>query len=142
MAQQTEKKISKVNDSLEDIAEYEDIISKKMKEMNQFVAKLQDNKKVMKDLIEDQRRKETLLGVVEEKIKKDLNDNWAVVAEAIQTILRREGFPNPYEALKELTRTNATINQEAIHQFIDSLEIEDRIKIQLKTITPFNYNGI
>ncbi|MDA8871066.1 adenylosuccinate lyase [Flavobacteriaceae bacterium] len=76
------------------------------------------------------------------KIEADLNNNWAVIAEAIQTILRKEGFPNPYEALKELTRTNATINQEAIHQFIDSLEIEDRIKIQLKTITPFNYNGI
>ena len=76
------------------------------------------------------------------KIEADLNDNWAVVAEAIQTILRKEGYPNPYEALKELTRTNVTINREAIHQFIDTLKIEERVKIQLKTITPFNYNGI
>jgi len=76
------------------------------------------------------------------KIEADLNDNWAVVAEAIQTILRKEGYPNPYEALKELTRTNVTINRETIHQFIDTLKIEERVKIQLKTITPFNYNGI
>jgi len=76
------------------------------------------------------------------KIEADLNDNWAVVAEAIQTILRKEGYPNPYEDLKELTRTNVTINREAIHQFIDTLKIEERVKIQLKTITPFNYNGI
>ena len=76
------------------------------------------------------------------KIEADLNDNWAVVAEAIQTILRKEGYPNPYEALKELTRTNVAINREAIHQFIDTLKIEERVKIQLKTITPFNYNGI
>ena len=76
------------------------------------------------------------------KIEADLNDNWAVVAEAIQTILRKEGYPNPYEALKELTRTNVTINREAIHQFIDTLKIEERVKIQLKTITPINYNGI
>ncbi|MDA0793660.1 MAG: adenylosuccinate lyase [Bacteroidetes bacterium] len=76
------------------------------------------------------------------KIEADLNDNWAVVAEAIQTILRKEGYPNPYEALKELTRTNVTINREAIHQFIDTLKIVERVKIQLKTITPFNYNGI
>ena len=76
------------------------------------------------------------------KIEAYLNDNWAVVAEAIQTILRKEGYPNPYEALKELTRTNVTINREAIHQFIDTLKIEERVKIQLKTITPFNYNGI
>jgi adenylosuccinate lyase len=76
------------------------------------------------------------------KIEDDLNANWAVVAEAIQTILRKEGFPNPYEALKELTRTNATINREAIHQFIASLEIDERLKTQLKTITPFNYTGL
>ena len=76
------------------------------------------------------------------KIEDDLNANWAVVAEAIQTILRKEGFPNPYEALKELTRTNATINREAIHQFIANLEIDERLKIQLKTITPFNYTGL
>ena len=78
----------------------------------------------------------------EEKIKTDLENNWAVVAEAIQTILRREGYPNPYEALKELTRTNKIINQEAIHRFVDQLEIDSKIKAELKTITPFNYTGI
>lgn len=78
----------------------------------------------------------------EEKIKTDLENNWAVVAEAIQTILRREGYPNPYEALKELTRTNDIINQEAIHRFVDQLEIDSKVKAELKTITPFNYTGI
>jgi adenylosuccinate lyase len=78
----------------------------------------------------------------EDKIKTDLENNWAVVAEAIQTILRREGYPNPYEALKELTRTNDIINQEAIHRFIDQLEIDSKIKAELKTITPFNYTGL
>tara|TARA_B100001059_G_C17774551_1_gene550447 strand:+ start:112 stop:1455 length:1344 start_codon:yes stop_codon:yes gene_type:complete len=76
------------------------------------------------------------------KVEDDLNANWVVVAEAIQTILRKEGFPNPYEALKELTRTNAKINREVIHQFIDKLEINNEVKTQLKTITPFNYIGI
>ena len=78
----------------------------------------------------------------EQKINDDLENNWAVVAEAIQTILRREGYPNPYEALKELTRTNAQINQEVIHQFIDGLAIDTKIKSELKTISPFNYTGI
>ena len=76
------------------------------------------------------------------KVEDDLNANWVVVAEAIQTVLRKEGFPNPYEALKELTRTNAKINREVIHQFIDKLEINKEVKTQLKTITPFNYIGI
>ena len=78
----------------------------------------------------------------EEKINADLERNWAVVAEAIQTILRREGFANPYEALKELTRTNEVINQASIHSFIDQLEIDSKIKAELKIITPFNYTGI
>lgn len=78
----------------------------------------------------------------EDKIKADLENNWAVVAEAIQTILRREGYPNPYEALKELTRTNNVINQEAIHRFVDQLEIDSKIKAELKTISPFNYTGL
>ena len=78
----------------------------------------------------------------EDKIKADLENNWAVVAEAIQTILRREGYPNPYEALKELTRTTELINQEAIHRFVDQLEIDSKVKAELKTITPFNYTGI
>ena len=76
------------------------------------------------------------------KIEDDLNANWAVIAEAIQTVLRKEGYPNPYEALKELTRTNATINREVIQQFIEQLDVEDQVKSQLKTITPFNYTGI
>ena len=78
----------------------------------------------------------------EQKINADLEANWSVVAEAIQTILRREGFPNPYEALKKLTRTNTEINQESIHAFIDELDIDTKIKAELKTITPFNYTGI
>ena len=72
------------------------------------------------------------------KIEDDLNSNWAVVAEAIQTILRKEGYPNPYEALKEFTRTNDSINHDLIQQFIDKLDVEEDIKIKLKTITPFN----
>ena len=76
------------------------------------------------------------------KIDEDLSSNWAVVAEAIQTILRREGYPNPYEALKGLTRTNQEINQESLHNFIDELEIDTKIKVELKKITPFNYTGI
>ena len=76
------------------------------------------------------------------KIEEDLSSNWAVVAEAIQTILRREGYPNPYEALKRLTRTNQEINQEAFHSFIDNLEIDTKVKVELKKISPFNYTGI
>ena len=76
------------------------------------------------------------------KIESDLNDNWAVIAEAIQTILRREAYPNPYEALKKLTRKNSIVNQKTIHEFIEKLEINNEIKIELKKITPFNYTGI
>ena len=78
----------------------------------------------------------------ESKFATDLENNWAVVAEAIQTILRREGYPNPYEALKGLTRTNETINQNSISNFIDTLEVSDAIKNELKAITPSNYTGI
>ncbi len=72
----------------------------------------------------------------------DLEDNWAVVAEAIQTVLRRENYPNPYEALKELTRTNSKINAQRIADFIEGLNVSATVKEQLKTITPFNYTGI
>ncbi|NJX16615.1 adenylosuccinate lyase [Tamlana crocina] len=78
----------------------------------------------------------------EAKFAEDLENNWAVVAEAIQTILRREGYPNPYEALKGLTRTNSKINQESISNFIDTLEVSNTIKEELKRITPSNYTGI
>ena len=78
----------------------------------------------------------------EANIAADLERNWAVVAEAIQTILRREGYPNPYEALKELTRTNSVINAESIASFIDTLNVNDTIKAELKAITPSNYTGI
>ncbi|GMN09183.1 adenylosuccinate lyase [Croceitalea sp. MTPC9] len=77
-----------------------------------------------------------------EKFEQDLENNWAVVAEAIQTILRREGYPNPYEALKGLTRTNEKINQASIASFIETLEVSDGIKLELKEITPSNYTGI
>ncbi|MFK8289353.1 adenylosuccinate lyase [Capnocytophaga canimorsus] len=76
------------------------------------------------------------------KIDADLEENWAVVAEAIQTILRREGYPNPYEALKGLTRTNDKINKETISAFIKTLSVSDTIKQELKAITPQNYTGI
>jgi adenylosuccinate lyase len=78
----------------------------------------------------------------EEKIKADLENNWVVVAEAIQTVLRRENYPKPYEALKDLTRQNHKIDQKAIHQFIDGLNVSDAIKNELKQISPFNYTGI
>ncbi len=80
--------------------------------------------------------------VNKEVILKDLENNWAVVAEAIQTILRRENYPNPYEALKELTRTNEKITQDSIQQFINTLNISDTVKEELKAITPFNFTGI
>ncbi|WP_396211667.1 adenylosuccinate lyase [Flavobacterium sp.] len=78
----------------------------------------------------------------EVKFAEDLEKNWAVVAEAIQTILRREGYPNPYEALKDLTRTNAVINKEAIHNFIQTLKVSDEIKVELMQISPSNYLGV
>jgi adenylosuccinate lyase len=78
----------------------------------------------------------------ETKFAEDLENNWAVVAEAIQTILRREGYPNPYEALKGLTRTNEKINQNSISNFIDTLAVSNAIKTELKQITPANYTGI
>ena len=78
----------------------------------------------------------------EDKIREDLQDHWAVVAEAIQTILRREGYPNPYEALKALTRTNTTITAETISSFIDTLEVSEDVKAELKVITPENYTGV
>ncbi len=78
----------------------------------------------------------------EQKIKEDLDNNWAVVAEAIQTILRRENYPQPYEALKELTRNNTVLNKDTIHTFIDSLKISAAIKKELKKIAPHNYIGV
>lgn len=78
----------------------------------------------------------------EAKLDADLENNWAVVAEAIQTILRREAYPNPYEALKGLTRTNEAINKKSISEFIDGLDISEDIKQELKAITPQNYTGI
>ena len=77
-----------------------------------------------------------------DKFAEDLDKNWAVVAEAIQTILRREAYPNPYEALKDLTRTNTVIDKNAIHSFINTLNVSDAIKAELLNITPANYLGI
>ena len=76
------------------------------------------------------------------KINKDVEDNWIVVSEAIQTILRREGYSNPYEIMKELTRSNERINKNSLHEFIDKLDIDDNIKNELKQISPYNYTGI
>ena len=82
------------------------------------------------------------LKINEEKIYSDLENNWSVVAEAIQTILRRENFSNPYEVLKGLTRTNNHITKNTIHKFLDTLELNETLKKELKSITPFNYTGI
>ncbi|MBL4669325.1 MAG: adenylosuccinate lyase [Flavobacteriales bacterium] len=78
----------------------------------------------------------------EDKIRLDLENNWVVAAEAIQTVLRREGYPKPYEALKELTRTNEKITGASISNFIDGLNVSDEIKTELKQITPFNFTGV
>jgi adenylosuccinate lyase len=78
----------------------------------------------------------------ESAIHRDLDNNWAVVAEAIQTILRKEGYPNPYEALKALTRKNDKVTQASLAEFIDGLSLRDEIKAKLKELTPFNYTGI
>ena len=78
----------------------------------------------------------------EEKLQEDLNNTWAVVAEAIQTILRREAYPHPYEALKALTRTNQHMTEETIHEFIQGLNVSESVKAELMAITPSNYTGI
>ena len=78
----------------------------------------------------------------EEKLQADLDNTWAVVAEAIQTILRREAYPNPYEALKALTRTNEKMTEETIHTFIQGLDVSDAIKEELMAITPSTYTGM
>lgn len=78
----------------------------------------------------------------EAAIQQDLENNWAVVAEAIQTILRREGYPKPYEALRDLTRTNEVMNQETLHKFIDTLNVSETVRAEIKNISPFNYVGI
>ena len=76
------------------------------------------------------------------KLNQDLENIWAVVAEAIQTILRREAYPNPYEALKALTRTNERMTEESIHQFIQGLNVNEEVKKELLAITPQNYTGL
>ena len=78
----------------------------------------------------------------EHKISEDLDNTWAVVAEAIQTVLRREAYPHPYEALKALTRTNKTMTEETIHEFIKTLNVSDAVKAELMAITPHSYTGI
>ena len=78
----------------------------------------------------------------EEKLHEDLENTWAVVAEAIQTILRREAYPNPYETLKALTRTNKKMDEQTIHEFIQTLEVSDEVKQELMAITPWNYTGV
>jgi hypothetical protein len=85
---------------------------------------------------------EKMLIDVEVKLNTDLDNNWAVVAEAIQTVLRRENYPQPYEALKELTRGKNAIDKKAIHEFISKLKISAALKAELKNITPYNYTGI
>jgi adenylosuccinate lyase len=78
----------------------------------------------------------------EAAIEADLENNWAVVAEAIQTILRSINFPKPYEALKGLTRKNEKVTQKTVHEFIDTLEVDEAMKTRLKAISPSNYTGI
>jgi adenylosuccinate lyase len=81
------------------------------------------------------------LEINEAKIKADLENNWAVVAEAIQTVLRRENYPKPYEALKALTRTGQPMNEQTIHEFIKTLNVSEQVKNELLEITPFNFTG-
>jgi adenylosuccinate lyase len=78
----------------------------------------------------------------EQRIQSDLDNTWAVVAEAIQTILRREAYPNPYEALKALTRTNERMTEQTIHNFIQTLDVSEEVRQELMAITPSNYTGI
>ncbi len=78
----------------------------------------------------------------EQKLQEDLDNTWAVVAEGIQTILRREAYPNPYETLKALTRTNEKMTAETIAQFIDTLDVSDAVKEELHAITPATYTGL
>ena len=80
--------------------------------------------------------------VNEEKINIDIEDNWIIISEAIQTILRREGFEDPYELMKDLTRKNIKLDKNSMHEFIDNLKINNEIKLELKKITPYNYTGI
>jgi adenylosuccinate lyase len=75
-------------------------------------------------------------------ITRDLKNAWVVIAEGIQTVLRREGYPAPYEALKALTRTNEQVTEKSINEFIDSLNVSENLKRELKTITPYSYTGI
>lgn len=75
-------------------------------------------------------------------LESDLNNNWVVISEGIQTILRREGYPNPYEALKEMTRTGKAISQEELHAFIDTMKVGESVRAELKALTPFNYTGV
>jgi adenylosuccinate lyase len=85
------------------------------------------------------------LGKVElngEILKAELEENWAVISEAIQTILRRESYPKPYEALKELTRTNEKITHDSISRFIETLDVPEKIREELRALTPFNYLGV
>merc|ERR1719453_1222630 len=74
-------------------------------------------------------------------VQADLESNWAVVAEAIQSILRREGYPKPYEALRDLTRTNEVMTQKRIHKFLDGLQVDDKVRTELKKVSPYNYVG-
>ena len=76
-----------------------------------------------------------------EAIDADLHRNWAVVAEALQTILRREGYPNPYETLKALTRTGAAIDEQTIASFIDGLDVPERVKDEMRAVSPWTYTG-
>jgi adenylosuccinate lyase len=78
----------------------------------------------------------------EKAIEADLENNWAVVAEGIQTILRREGYPNPYEALKDLTRTNTVINGKAIAEFVETLDVSEKVKGELRKLSPQSYTGV
>jgi adenylosuccinate lyase len=78
----------------------------------------------------------------EQRLQQDLDNTWAVVAEALQTILRREAYPHPYEALKALTRTNEKMTEDAIHRFIDTLDVSETVKREMRDVTPSTYTGI
>jgi predicted RNA methylase len=107
-----------------------------------FVIAVEIDKKLIPILNDTLSEYDNKLILNEDALRADLERNWAVVAEAIQTILRREAYPNPYEALKALTRTNAAVTAESMQEFIDGLDVSDAVKAELKEIAPWNYTGV
>ena len=125
-------KIDKIYDKLLDIS----------LDLGRMTTSVEKNTEDLSEHIRRTNLLEKKIEINEKSIRADLESNWAVVAEGIQNILRREGFPKPYEALKDLTRTNTDITESSIKEFILGLNVTEDIKAELIQITPFNYTGI